>query len=219
MPEEHIAKCQIVTKPETVGKLFGIELAKDDYTVSFFAKMTDDDIWDKYRTDIRDIAIDVPPRLTIKAINAVNINYTGKIVSGPDSEIISGKIIESLKIAYFIGGGIATPIGKFVGSSWLDITADNLVEIDCNMRKQRTFEFLLLGSRISVEFKDGTKLSGNRDSFTSDYLTDDGRVINLDEILKQKDKVYKLRKKVKSFTVFDEDQVHGITIKYSTIYE
>ena len=219
MPEEYTAKCQMeAAEPETVGRLFGIELAKDDYTVSVLAKMTDDNINNQYGTDIRNIAIDIPPRLTIIAKKDLNINYTGKCVSGPDSEIKSGRIIESGKTAYFLTGARPIPIGSFEGNN-LSITSDKIVEVDCNVREQRTLEFLTLGSCISTEFKDGTKLSGNRDSFTSDYLTDDGRVINLDEILKQKDKVYKLRKKVKSFTVFDEDQVHGITIKYSTIYE
>lgn len=218
MPEEYTAECQMEAEPETVGKLLGISSVKDDYTISFLARMTNDDIQNKYGVDGRDIAIDVPPRLTIKAKNSININYTGKIVSGPDSEIKSGRIIDSCKTAYFLDGGTPTPIGRFYGSL-LDITSDKIVEVDCNMRRQRTFEFLILGSHISVEFKDGTKLSGDRDSFTSDYVTDDGRVINLDEILKQKYKVYKLRKKVKNFTVFDEDHVHGITIKYSTIYE
>ncbi len=218
MQEEYTAKCQMETDPKTAARLLGISSVKDDCTIGFLAKKTNDDIWNKYGAEIRDIAIAVPPRLTIKAKNSININYTGKIVSGPDSEIKSGRIIESCKTAYFLTGAQPIPIGKFYGSS-LDITSDKIVEVDCNMCRQRTFEFLILGSHISVEFKDGTKLSGNRDSFTSDYVADDGRVINLDEILKQKYKVYKLRKKVKNFTVFDEDQVHGITIKYSTIYE
>lgn len=218
MQEEYTAECQMETDPETAARLLGISSVKDDYTISFLARMTNDDIQNKYGVDGRNIAIDVPPRLTIKAKNNININYTGKCVLGPDSEIKSGRIIESCKTAYFLTGARPIPIGKFYGSM-LDITSDKIVEVDCNMRRQRTFEFLILGSRISVEFKDGTKLSGDRDSFTSDYVTDDGRVINLDEILKQKYKVYKLRKKVKNFTVFDGDQIHGITIKYSTIYE
>lgn len=218
MQEEYTAKCQMEAEPETVGELLGISSVKDDLTISFLAKMTNDDIWNKYGVDCRDIAIDVPPRLTIKPKNDVGINYTGKIVSGPDSEIKSGRIIESCKTAYFLDDGAPIPIGRFYGSL-LDITSDKIIEVDCNMRRWRTFEFLILGSRISVEFKDGTKLSGDRDSFTSDYVADDGRVINLDEIIKKKYKVYKLRKKVKNFTVFDEDHVHGITIKYSTIYE
>ena len=218
MQEEYTANCMMETDPKTAARLLGISSVKDDYTISFLARMTNDDIQNKYGVDGRNIAIDVPPRLTIKAKNNININYTGKIVSGPDSEIKSGRIIESCKTAYFLTGARPIPIGKFYGSM-LDITSDKIVEVDCNMRRQRTFEFLMLGSHISVEFKDGTKLSGDRDSFTSDYVTDDGRVINLDEILKQKYKVYKLRKKVKNFIVFDEDQIHGITIKYSTIYE
>lgn len=218
MQEEYTAKCQMEAEPETVGKLFGIELAKDDYTISFFAKMTDDDINNQYGADIRNIAIDIPPRLTIMAKKDININYTGKIISGPDSEIKSGKIVESCKTAYFLDGGTPISIGEF-RENWLDITSDKIVEVDCNVRRQRTLEFLLLGSRISATFKDGTVLSGDRDSFTSNYVSDDGFVINLDGILKQKDKVYKLRKRVKNFTVFDEDQVHGITIRYSTVYE
>jgi len=219
MQEEYTAKCQMVAKPETVGRLLGISSVKDDYTVSFLAKMTDDDINNQYGEDVRDIAIDIPPRLTIVAEKDLNINYTGKIVSGPDSEIKSGKIIESGKTAYFLTGAQPIPIGSFNGNN-LSITSDKIVEVDCNVRRKRTLEFLILGSRISVTFKDGTILSGDRDSFTSDYVSDNGgRVINLDEILKQKDKVYKLRKKIKSFFVFDEDQVHGITIRYSTIYE
>ena len=218
MPGEYTVECQMETNPETVGRLLGISPVKDDYTISFLAKMTDDDINNQYGADVRDIAIDIPPRLTIIAKKDLNINYTGKIVSGPDSEIKPGKIIESNRTAYFLTGARPIPIGSFEGN-WLSITSDKIVEVDCNVREQRTLEFLILGSRISVEFKDGTELSGNRDSFTSDYVTDDGRVINLDEILKQKDKAYKLRKKVKSFTVFDEDQVHGIAIRYSTIYE
>lgn len=218
MPGEYTVECQMETDPETVGRLLGISPVKDDYTISFLAKMTDDDINNQYGADVRDIAIDIPPRLTIIAKKDLNINYTGKIVSGPDSEIKSGRIIESSRTAYFLTGARPIPIGSFEGN-WLSITSDKIVEVDCNVREQRTLEFLILGSRISVEFKDGTELSGNRDSFTSDYVTDDGRVINLDEILKQKDKAYKLRKKVKSLTVFDEDQVHGIAIRYSTIYE
>lgn len=218
MPGEYTVECQMETDPETVGRLLGISSVKDDYTISFLAKMTDDDINNQYGADVRDIAIDIPPRLTIIAKKDLNINYTGKIVSGPDSEIKSGRIIESSRTAYFLTGARPIPIGSFEGN-WLSITSDKIVEVDCNVREQRTLEFLILGSRISVEFKDGTELSGNRDSFTSDYVTDDGRVINLDEILKQKDKAYKLRKKVKSLTVFDEDQVHGIAIRYSTIYE
>lgn len=218
MPGEYTANCTMVAKPETVGRLFGIELAKDDYTISLFAKMTDDDINNLYGSYVRDIAIDVPPRLTIKAKNDLNINYTGKIVSGPDSEIKSGKIVESCKTAYFLDGGTAIIIGKFYGN-WLDITSDKIIEVDCNMRKQRNIERLLLGSRISATFKDGTVLSGDRDSFTSNYVSDDGPVINLDEILKQNGKGWKLKKKVKNFFVFDEDQVHGITIRYSIVYE
>ncbi|QHJ78737.1 MAG: hypothetical protein [Bacteriophage sp.] len=218
MSGEYAANCTMVAKPETVGRLLGISSVKDDYTISFLAKMTDDDINNQYGADVRDIAIDIPPRLTIIAKKDLNINYTGKIISGPDSEIKSGKIIESSKTAYFLTGDLPIPIGSFDGN-WLSITSDKIVEVDCNVHEQRTLEFLILGSRISVEFKDGTKLSGNRDSFTSDYVTDDRRVINLDEILKQKDKAYKLRKKVKSLTVFDEDQVHGIAIRYSTIYK
>ncbi|QHJ76369.1 MAG: hypothetical protein [Caudoviricetes sp.] len=219
MQEEYTAKCQMEAEPETVGKLFGISSLKDDYTISFLARMTNDDIWSKYGVDGRDIAIDVPPRLTIKAKNSININYTGKIVSGPDSEIKSGRIIDSCKTAYFLDGGTPTPIGRFYGSL-LDITSDKIVEVDCNMRRQRTIEFLPLGSRISVTFKDGTTLSGDRDSFTSDYVSDNGgRVINLDEILKRDGKGWKLKKKVKNFFVFDEDQVHGITIRYSIVYE
>ena len=34
MQEEYTANCMMVAKPETVGKLFGVELAKDDYTIS-----------------------------------------------------------------------------------------------------------------------------------------------------------------------------------------
>lgn len=218
MQEEYTANCMMVAKPETVGKLFGIESAKDDYTISLFAKMTNDDIQNKYGVDDRDIAIDVPPRLTIKAKNNININYTGKIASGPNSEIKSGRIIESCKTAYFLDGGTPIPIGKFYGSL-LDITSDKIVEVDCNMRRQRNIERLLLGSRISATFKDGTVLSGDRDSFTSNYMSDDGRVINLDEILKQDGRGWKLKKKVKNFFVFDEDQVHGITIRYSIVYE
>lgn len=218
MQEDYTVECQMEAEPKIVGRLLGISSVKDDYTISFLAKMTDDDINNQYGADVRDIAIDIPPRLTIIAKKDLNINYTGKIVSGPDSEIKSGKIIESSKTAYFLTGARPISIGSFDGN-WLSITSDKIVEVDCNVREQRTLEFLILGSRISVDFKDGTKLSGNRDSFTSDYVTDDGRVINLDEILKQKDKAYKLRKKVKSLTVFDEDQVHGIAIRYSTIYE
>lgn len=218
MQEEYTAECQMEAEPETVGRLLGISSVKNDLTISFLARMTDDNINNQYGTDIRDIAIDIPPRLTIIAKKDLNISYTGKCVSGPDSEIKSGRIIESDKTAYFLTGARPISIGSFNGN-WLSITSDKIVEVDCNVRRQRTLEFLILGSRISVEFKDGTKLSGDRDSFTSDYVADNGRVINMDAILKQKDKVYKLRKKVKNFTVFDEDHVHGITIKYSTIYE